>query len=248
MAFRADSLSGPWSQPFIISPLNTRTFNSQSGFSLHINGTKKTTYLFLGDQWDSNTLWESRYIWLPLEVDAEKKTIEAVWHDVYDLNVETGEVTPIEGTTYYARNATTSGAAYLQEASFGSHRVIATGINGNDSKITFHNIEGTGKPQWVSFYYQNTDDMGFGDQPGGSPDRIGGKWQLRRIASVVVNGKTEEMETLFQRDTHKGIILSTPLLLKLEQGMNEIAIGGLFNNQTYLGADVDRIVVYPPEE
>lgn len=50
VAFRADSLSGPWSQPFTVAPLNTRTYNSQSGFSLKIEGTKKTTYLYLGDQ------------------------------------------------------------------------------------------------------------------------------------------------------------------------------------------------------
>ena len=107
---------------------------------------------------------------------------------------------------------------------------------------------GTGKPQWVSFYYQNTDDMGFGDQPGGTPDRIGGSWQLRRIASVVVNGNTEKVETLFQRDTNKGIVLSTPLLLTLEKGKkNTIAVGGLWNGFDYKGADLDRIVVYPPE-
>lgn len=84
---------------------------------------------------------------------------------------------------------------------------------------------------------------------GGSPDRIGGSWQLRRISSVVVNGKTEEVETLFQRDTHKGIILSTPLQLTLDEGSkNTITIGGLFNGFDYKGADIDRIVVYPPEE
>lgn len=60
VAFRADKLSGPWSQPFIVSPLNTRTYNSQSGYSLRINGTSQTTYLYFGDQWDSNSLWESR--------------------------------------------------------------------------------------------------------------------------------------------------------------------------------------------
>ncbi|KAH7080140.1 glycosyl hydrolase [Paraphoma chrysanthemicola] len=249
VAFRADNLAGPWSQPFIVSPLNTRSFNSQSGFSLRINGTKQTTYLYLGDQWDSISLWESRYIWLPICIDEEGKSLEIEWHDIYDLDVKTGEVTPINGTTYYSRNATTTGNAFHQEANFASHHVIATGINGNDSKVTFHNIAGTGKPQWVSFYYQNTDDMGFGDQPGGTPDRIGGTWQLRRIASVIVNNKTEELSTMYQRDTHKGIILSTPLLLNLENGThNTITIGGLFNNQTYRGADIDRIVVYPPEE
>ncbi|OAL54084.1 Arabinanase/levansucrase/invertase [Pyrenochaeta sp. DS3sAY3a] len=249
VAFRADKLSGPWSQPFIVSPLNTRTYNSQSGFSLRINGTKKTTYLYMGDQWDSISLWESRYIWLPMEIDEEKKSLAVKWHDVYDLDVKTGEVTPINGTTYYGKDATTTGNAFLQEATFGSHGVIATGIVGNDSKVSFSGIEGSGKPQWVSFYYQNTDDMGFGDQPQGSPDRIGGTWQLRRISSVIVNGKTDELQTLYQRDTHKGIILSTPLLLNLEKGNNNtIEIGGLYNNQTFRGADIDRLVVYPPEE
>ncbi|KAL5346580.1 hypothetical protein ACLOAV_008287 [Pseudogymnoascus australis] len=50
VAFRADSLSGPWSQLFTVVPLNTRTYNSQSGFSLKIKGMKATTYLYLGDQ------------------------------------------------------------------------------------------------------------------------------------------------------------------------------------------------------
>jgi len=59
--------------------------------------------------------------------------------------------------------------------------------------------------------------MGFGDQPGGTPDRIGGSWQLRRISSVIVNGDTENLQTLFQRDIHKGIILSTPLQLMFKK-------------------------------
>ena len=38
---------------------------------------------------------------------------------------------------------------------FGSGGVIVTGIYGNDSSVTFEGIEGTGQPQWVSFYYQS---------------------------------------------------------------------------------------------
>jgi hypothetical protein len=34
-----------------------------------------------------NSLWESRYIWLPMEIDDEKKTLDVVWHDVYDLDM-----------------------------------------------------------------------------------------------------------------------------------------------------------------
>ncbi|GMF73044.1 unnamed protein product [Aspergillus oryzae] len=91
------------------------------------------------------------------------------------------------------------------------------------------------------------DDMGFGDQPMGQPDRINGTWQLRRISSVVVNGDTENVHTLYQKDTHKGIILSTPLLLPLKKGENTITVSGLWNGFDYKGADLDRIVVYPPE-
>ncbi|KAK1709833.1 glycosyl hydrolase family 43 protein [Colletotrichum lupini] len=249
VAFRADSLAGPWSQPFFVSDAYTRTYNSQSGFSLKIEGSEVTTYLYLGDQWDSNSLWESRYIWLPLVIDDEKKSVHVEWHDVYDLDVKTGVVTPIEGTPYYAHDsATTAGAAFKQEATFASGGSIVTGIYGNDSTVTFTGIQGAGEPQWVSFYYQNTDDMGFGDQPGGNPDRIGGKWQLRRVASVVVNGNEQQVETLFQRDSHKGIILSTPLQLTLEKNANNtITIGGLWNGFDFKGADIDRLVVYPPE-
>jgi len=84
---------------------------------------------------------------------------------------------------------------------------------------------------------------------GGSPDRIGGAWQLRRISSVVVNNDISNVHTLFQRDTNKGVILSTPLQLTLEKGKkNSITIRGLYNGFNYKGADIDRIVVYPPEK
>ncbi|ORY60777.1 glycosyl hydrolase [Pseudomassariella vexata] len=248
VAFRADKLSGPWSQPWIIAPLNTRTYNSQSGYTLTIKGNKTTTYLYLGDQWDSNSLWESRYIWLPMTIDDGKKDLGLEWHDIYDLDVKSGSWKEVKGTAYYGKDAETAGSAFKQEANFGSDGVILSGIYGNDSTVTFTGIEGTGKPQWVSFYYQNTDDMGFGDQPGGSPDRIGGAWQLRRVSSVVVNGDADNVQTLFQRDSHKGIILSTPLQLTLEKGThNTITVGGLSNGFDYKGADLDRIIVYPPE-
>lgn len=95
--------------------------------------------------------------------------------------------------------------------------------------------------------YKDIDDMGFGDQPYGQPDRINGTWQLRRISSVVVNGDNSTVHTLYQKDTHKGIILSTPLLLPLKKGKNQITVGGLYNGFDYKGADLDRLVVYPPE-
>ncbi|KAI6795437.1 glycoside hydrolase family 43 protein [Hortaea werneckii] len=252
VAFRADSLEGPWSQPWIIAPLNTRTYNSQSGYSLRIVGSEATTYLYMGDQWDLNSIWDARYLWVPMNIDDDEGDLSLEWHDVYDLNVETGVVTPIRGQTYYSVDAEVSGDAYHQEANFAANNSIVTGIYGNESKVTFTGIEGSGELQWVSFYYQNIDDMGFGDQPQGSPDRIGGTWKIRRIGSVIVNDDPSTLETLYARDTHKGIILSTPLQLKLEQGShNTITIGGLNNsvegNIDFQGPDIDRLIVHPPE-
>lgn len=35
--------------PFMVSEPYTRTFSSQSGFSMRIAGSKDTTYLYMGD-------------------------------------------------------------------------------------------------------------------------------------------------------------------------------------------------------
>ncbi|KAH7310617.1 family 43 glycoside hydrolase [Stachybotrys elegans] len=246
VAMRADKLEGPWSQPFFVSPAYTRTFSTQSGFSWRIKGTKTTTYLYMGDMWDLNSIWESRNVWLPMEINEREGSIKVLWHDVYDLNVKTGEWKPIRGKTYTSRYAKFTGGAHLQEATFASHNAIATGIYGNDSKVEI-TVDGEGADQWVSFYHQNIDDMGFGDQPMGQPDRINGTWQIRRISSVIVNGDEDNVHTLYQKDTHKGILLSSPLLLPLKKGKNTITIGGLYNGFDYKGADFDRVVVYPPE-
>jgi hypothetical protein len=46
---------------------NTRTHQG-------IEGTKKTTHLYIGDQWDSNSVWDSRYIWLPVQTRLRPRT------------------------------------------------------------------------------------------------------------------------------------------------------------------------------
>lgn len=68
------------------------------------------------------------------------------------------------------------------------------------------------------------------------------------MSSVVVNGDTDNVQTLFEHDTHKGILLSTPLKLNLTKGENSITVGGLSNGFDVKGADLDKIVVYPPEK
>ena len=33
------------------------------------------------------SLWESRNVWLPLEIGDSEGSLKVVWHDIYDLNV-----------------------------------------------------------------------------------------------------------------------------------------------------------------
>lgn len=91
-------------------------------------------------------------------------------NDSANLPSKSGEYKPVKGKEYRGINAKTAGNAFKQEAvslppplqnlanfqNFASDNVILAGITGNDSTVTFEGIEGTGKPQWVSFYYQST--------------------------------------------------------------------------------------------
>ncbi len=64
----ATSLSGPWSHFANLAPPETNTYGSQSSFLLSVTGTKATTVIFLADIWKPDTLWDSRYLWMPLQI------------------------------------------------------------------------------------------------------------------------------------------------------------------------------------
>lgn len=64
----AKSLAGPWSGFKDIAPPETNTYGSQSTMMLKVVGTKATTVIFMADVWKPDTQWESRYLWMPLEI------------------------------------------------------------------------------------------------------------------------------------------------------------------------------------
>ena len=49
--FTSTSLKGPWTKRGFFAPQSTLTWNSQTTFVLPIEGTKETTYMFMGDRW-----------------------------------------------------------------------------------------------------------------------------------------------------------------------------------------------------
>lgn len=62
------SLAGPWSEFKDIAPPETKTYGSQSTFMLKVTGTEKTAVIFVADKWRPKTQWDSRYLWMPLEI------------------------------------------------------------------------------------------------------------------------------------------------------------------------------------
>jgi len=64
----ASSMAGPWAAWKSFAPAGTNTCNSQVTFILPVTGTSTTSYVFLGDRWNSGNLTDSRYIWQPLTI------------------------------------------------------------------------------------------------------------------------------------------------------------------------------------
>ncbi|HWX19915.1 MAG TPA: family 43 glycosylhydrolase [Candidatus Binatia bacterium] len=84
----ATSLSGPWSEFKDIAPPETNTYGSQSTVMLKVVGTKTTTVIFMGDIWKPQSQWDSRYLWMPLEIGNGK-----LWLPVpkpWTLDLKTG--------------------------------------------------------------------------------------------------------------------------------------------------------------
>jgi hypothetical protein len=85
----AKSLSGPWSEFKDIAPPETRTYGSQSTMMLKVVGTKTTTVIFMGDIWKPWAQWDSRYLWMPLEIGQGKMWLPSPKE--WTLDVVTGE-------------------------------------------------------------------------------------------------------------------------------------------------------------
>jgi hypothetical protein len=83
------SLNGPWSEFKDVAPPETNTYGSQSAMLLKVTGSKGSTVIFMGDFWNPSALWDSRYLWMPLQIGDGKLQLPAP-HD-WTLDVKTGE-------------------------------------------------------------------------------------------------------------------------------------------------------------
>jgi Glycosyl hydrolases family 43 len=83
------NLSGPWSEFKDIANPQVNTYGSQSTMMVKVTGTKTTTVIFMGDIWRPQTQWDSRYLWMPLEIGDAKLWLPEP--KPWMLNIKTGE-------------------------------------------------------------------------------------------------------------------------------------------------------------
>jgi hypothetical protein len=86
----AKSLSGPWSEFKNIAPPEKNTYGAQSTMLVKISGAKTNCVIFIGDIWKPRTQWDSRYLWMPLEIGGGKMELPVPRE--WRLDVKTGEV------------------------------------------------------------------------------------------------------------------------------------------------------------
>jgi hypothetical protein len=86
----APSLAGPWTAFKDIAPPEANTYDAQSTMLIKVVGSKKSTVIFMGDIWKPKELWDSRYLWMPLDV--QNGTMQLPPPQPWQLNMKTGEV------------------------------------------------------------------------------------------------------------------------------------------------------------
>jgi len=89
----ASSLGGPWSSTRNIAPPDTNTYNSQSSMLVKVAGTKSTSVIYIGDRWTPDTLWDSRYIWMPVEIGDGKLSLRQP--KPWKIDISTGIATVV---------------------------------------------------------------------------------------------------------------------------------------------------------
>jgi hypothetical protein len=85
----APTLNGPWTEFHNLAPPEANNYDSQSSMLLKVTGSKTAVVIFMADQWRPRDLWDSRYLWMPLEIGNGSMRLPPP--QPWTLNVRTGE-------------------------------------------------------------------------------------------------------------------------------------------------------------
>jgi hypothetical protein len=74
-----------------IAPPEANTYDSQSSMMIKVVGKKTTSVIYVGDRWTPKALWDSRYVWMPVEIGDGKLLLPKPQD--WMIDVRTGKVT-----------------------------------------------------------------------------------------------------------------------------------------------------------
>ncbi|HQK39871.1 MAG TPA: family 43 glycosylhydrolase [Flavobacterium alvei] len=94
--YTSNSIKGPWISRGLIAPEGSLTWNSQSTFVLPIQGTKDTTFMFMGDRWSfPKQASSATYVWQPLLISGTSLSMPT-YQEAWQINIGTGIATEIK--------------------------------------------------------------------------------------------------------------------------------------------------------
>lgn len=93
----AAKLEGPWSEFKDIAPPEAHTYGSQSTMMLKVVGSKSTTIIFMSDIWKPWMQWDSRYLWMPVQIGEGKLWLAEP--RPWQLDINTGEAVVSQSTS-----------------------------------------------------------------------------------------------------------------------------------------------------
>ncbi len=88
--YTSRALTGPWEKQGLFAPEGSLTWNSQCTFVLPIQGTKTTTWMYMGDRWSfpkQNSA--ATYVWQPLSFAGDKLRLPT-FYGAWQLDLKTG--------------------------------------------------------------------------------------------------------------------------------------------------------------
>ncbi|MDT3402560.1 family 43 glycosylhydrolase [Mucilaginibacter terrae] len=137
--YTATSLKGPWTAHGLFAPEGTLTWNSQTTFVLPIEGTKDTTFIFMGDRWSyPNQASAATYVWQPLTVSGNTLSM-AGYQAAWKINTGTGAASPgaITGKTITAVHKSIICKGQWEHASDENLPVLQSGSKGDTFTLQF---------------------------------------------------------------------------------------------------------------
>ncbi|KAJ7712695.1 Arabinanase/levansucrase/invertase [Mycena maculata] len=194
----ATSIDGPWQGGTDIAPESTNTYGSQNSAELMIVGSSTTTYIFLGDIWDSTGSDASNYEWLPISVSTSSNTLTLQDYAMWTVNPSSGVIAfaNFANTTFNAADGIVRGSAVIKKRAV--HNIDSS------SNVTFTNVIGKGDKQWVAFKY-TVSNVTAGE------------------AHVSVNG--DAPINLSDLNSRAGYRSTIPVALALKEGANTLTFG-----------------------